>query len=334
MTILFESHGSFNSGKPSYKALTSKRSRGIITLTDQGLSFQSEKDKIIYQIKTIDINSFYFKRTYKLNIIEIDDFNGNSYSIHAMIKKNDTILASKYETENLFRHLTRTVLKKDKTIFFEIKGGFWNGLPNVLNWKANMERGIIIITEDYLSFKPYDKGEIRAISVLKIHSIIPFLQKSTKMVQIEMVNKDIYTWMPLREKLGRLVPDKNKIDKFIELLNQVKIYKDSEQLKLKDLEKERLDQIKSMLAVSTRLKLEMVRIALNMDEKLFTKKIFEWAKKFNLVIDGDYLLVNPEYISEFLQELGENQSLKVQCAFCQKFIEHNVKICPYCGVTI
>ena len=330
----FESYGSFNSGKPSYKALTSKRSRGIITLTDEALSFQSEKDKIIYQIKIIHIKSFYIKRRYNLHTLEIDDIHGNSYSTHAMVKKNDTILASKYETENLFRNLTRIVLKKDKTIFFEIKGGFWNGLPNLLNWKLNMERGIIIITEDYLSFKPYEKGEIWALNILKLNKIIPFLQKSIKMVQIEMDNKDIYTCMPLREKFGRLVPDKNKIDKFIEFLNQVKIYKESEQLKLKDLEKERLDQIKSMLAVSMRLKLDMMRIALNMDDKIFTKKIFEWAKKFNFVIDGDYLLVNPEYISEFLQDLGEDQRLKVQCAFCQKFIEPNVKICPYCGVSL
>ena len=330
----FETIGSFNSGKPSYKALTSKKSRGIITLTDEGLSFQSEKDKIFYQVKIIDINSFYFKRRHTLHVIEIDDIHGYSYSIHAMIKKNDSILASTYETQNLFRHLTRIVLKKDKTIFFEVKGGFWNGLPSLLNWKSNMERGIIILTEDYLSFKPYEKGEIWAINILKLNKIIPFLQQSTKMVQIEMDNKDIYTCMPLREKFGRHVPDKNKIDMFIELLNQVKMYKDSEQLKLKDLEKERLDQIKSMLAVSTRLKLEMVRIALNMDEKVFTKKIFEWAKKFNFVIDGDYLLVNPEYISDFLQDLGEDQTQKVQCAFCQKFIEPNLKVCPYCGVAL
>ena len=92
----FESHGSFNTGKPSYKALNSKRSRGIITLTDECLSFQSEKDKIIYQIKIIHINSFYIKRRYTLHVLEIDDIHGNSYSIHAMIKKNDTILASKY----------------------------------------------------------------------------------------------------------------------------------------------------------------------------------------------------------------------------------------------
>ncbi|MHA1671291.1 MAG: hypothetical protein ACTSV5_12055 [Promethearchaeota archaeon] len=334
MTIHFESHGSFNSGKPSYKALTSKRSRGIITLTDQGLSFQSEKDQIIYQIKIIDIKNFYFKRRHNLHIIEIEDIQGNSYSIHAMIKKNDTILASKYETENLFRHLTRIVLKKDKTIFFEVEGGFWNGVPNLLNWKLNMEKGIIILTEDYLSFKPYEKGKIWTINILKINNIIPFLQKSTKLVQIEMQNKEIYTCIPLREKFGRHVSDKKKIHLFIELLNQVKFYKESEQLKLKDLENKRLDQIKSMLTVSTRLKLKMMRIALNMEEKIFTKKIFEWAKKFNFVIDGDYLIVNPEHISEFLQDLGEDQDLKVQCPFCQKFIEPNVKVCPYCGVTL
>ena len=330
----FESHGSFNSGKPPYKALTSKKSRGIITLTDQSISFQSEKDKIVYQIKIIDIKNFLLKRRHNLHVIEIDDTQGNSFSIHAMIKKNDTILASKYETEELFRHLTRIILKKDKTIFFEMKGGSWTGAPNILNWKSNMIRGIIILTEDYLSFKPYENGEIRELNILKINKIIPFLQKSTKMVQIEMNNKGLYTCIPLREKFGRQIPDKNKIDKFIELLNQVKMYKESEKLKAKDLEKERIDQIKQMIAVSTRLKLKMMRIALDMEEKTFTEKIFEWAKKFNFIIDGKYLVVNPEYISDFLQDLGEDQIHKVQCAFCQKFIEPNVKVCPYCGVTL
>jgi hypothetical protein len=332
--IYFESQGSFSSGNPSYKALVSKKSRGIITLTDQVLSFQSEKDKIIYQIKITDIAKFYFKRRHTLHFIEIEDVYGNTYSIHAMIKKNDTILISKYETQNLFSHLARNVLKKDKTIFYEITGGFWQNLPNILNWKANMEVGILILTEDYLSFKPYDKGVIRTIYILQIKNIIPFLNQSTKMVQIEMKNKDIYTCVPLREKLGRQVPDKNKIDKLIEILNQVKMYKESEQLELKELEKKRLDQIKSMMLVSTRLKLEMMRIALDMDEKIFTEKIFEWAKKFNFVIDGDYLIVNPEYISDFLYDLGGDKFLKVQCPYCQKYIEANVKVCPYCGVSL
>jgi len=334
MIIYFESQGSFITGNQSYKALTSKKSRGILTLTDQVLSFQSEKDKIIYEIKISDINKFYFKRRHTLHYIVIEDIHGNTYSIHAMIKKKDSILVSKYETQNLFSHLARNILKKDKTIFYEITGGFWKGLPNLLNWKANMEIGILILTEDYLSFKPYDKGIMRAIHTLQIKNIIPFLQQSTKMVQIEMKNKDIYTCIPLREKLGRQVPDKNKIDKLIELLNQVKMYKESEQLKLKDLEQKRIDQIKSMIAVSTRLKLEMMRIALNMDEKIFDKKIFEWAKKFNFVIDGDYLIMNPEYISDFLYDLGDEKSIKVQCPYCQKFIEPNVKVCPYCGVSL
>jgi len=332
--IYFESHGSFTSGNPSYKALVSKRSRGILKLTDQVLSFESEKDKIIYQIKISDITKFYFKRRHTLHFIEIEDVHGNTYSIHAMIKKNDAILVSKYETQIFFSHLARNVLKKEKTIFYEITGGFWNNLPNILNWKANMEIGIFILTEDYLSFKPYDKGLIKVISILQIKNIIPFLHQSTKMVQIEMKNKEIYTCIPLREKLGRQVPDKNKIDKLIEILNQVKMYKESEQLELKDLEKKRLDQIKSMILVSTRLKLEMMRIALNMDEKAFTKKIFEWAKKFNFVIDGDYLIVNPEYVSEFLYDLGDDKNQKIQCAYCQKYIEPHVKVCPYCGVSL
>lgn len=40
-----------------------------------------------------------------------------------------------------------------------------------------------------------------------------------------------------------------------------------------------------------------------MDEKLFNDNIFVWAKQFGFTIDGDYLNIKKENISDFIDEL-------------------------------
>lgn len=64
-----------------------------------------------------------------------------------------------------------------------------------------------------------------------------------------------------------------------------------------------IEEIQRMIKVSTRIKLEMMRHALNMDLKTFNGKIFKWAEDFGLTIDGDYLIINKETISDFIDEL-------------------------------
>lgn len=70
-------------------------------------------------------------------------------------------------------------------------------------------------------------------------------------------------------------------------------------------EKERLEKIKEMMEVSTRINLDMMRDVLDMDKKTFNNKIFEWAKEFSFIIDGDYLNINKETISDFIYALDK-----------------------------
>ncbi|MHA2130222.1 MAG: hypothetical protein ACW99L_09640 [Promethearchaeota archaeon] len=93
-----------------------------------------------------------------------------------------------------------------------------------------------------------------------------------------------------------------------------------------------------MLDVSTRLKLDMMRLALNMEEERFSKKIFKWAKKFGFIIDGDYIIVNKENIPAFLNNLREYIELpdkgkisQIECLFCGSLINENDTVCPFCG---
>ncbi len=66
---------------------------------------------------------------------------------------------------------------------------------------------------------------------------------------------------------------------------------------------ERTKKIKRMLQVSNRIKLDMMRNALNMEKKAFDVKIFEWAEEFDFVIDGDILIVDKETISDYINKL-------------------------------
>ena len=336
MVILFESYGNFSTGNPSHRALISKRSRGTITLTEKELTFQSEIDKIIYQIKIRDIKNFHFNKRFNLQVIELTDIYDNKYSFYASIKKKSSYSSSKTFTLELFYHLSRIVLKKEKPIFFEAGGGLWHNFPNLINWKTNMKKGLFILTKDSLSFNPFEQGAFEVLNVIDMDSIETFQNNSKEYIKINMLNQESFSLTLFSKRHGFTKIDDTKVRKLSELLNQVKIYKDSELMTQRELEKKRIDKIKEMLDVSLKIRLDLMREALEMDEKTFSTKIFAWAHQFNFIIDGDYLIVNPESISEFIDNLyhTEEPQNKIQCKYCQKLIAPDSKVCPYCGVEV
>jgi hypothetical protein len=274
MVNLFESFGNFATGQPTYLGLISKKSRGIIKLTEKGFSFKSDKDKILFQILVSDIENFYIQKRFKLPTIELINKQGTYFTFYPHKKEKSSYSTSKKLTKELFRQLTRLTFKNEKMILFEANGMCWKGSNEIHN--KNLGKGIIF-------------------------------------------------------------HDKSKTEKFYNLINQAKEYKESEQIERKKQENERINQIKSMLQVSNRLRLDMMRVALDMEEKDFNNKVFEWAKSFNFVIDGDYLIVNYDTISDFLNDLSNRLSvfrrsgIKVKCQNCGNLIDFDAKICPKCG---
>ncbi len=73
----------------------------------------------------------------------------------------------------------------------------------------------------------------------------------------------------------------------------------------KELGEEQLTKIKRMLKVSTRINLDRMQDSLNMNKKLFNDKIFEWAEEFGFIIEGDYLNINKETVSAFIEALDK-----------------------------
>ncbi|MFX0075629.1 MAG: hypothetical protein ACFE96_09315, partial [Candidatus Hermodarchaeota archaeon] len=199
------------------------------------------------------------------------------------------------------------------------------------------ETGIIFLNEDYLSFKPFIEKSINQILILDIIDITNDTSKLGPSVGITVSDGKFYSFSVLKKQIGKYVKDRVKTNKLFELINQAKIYKISEQTRLQKEEKEKIDRIKSMIQVSSKLRLDMMRTALEMDEKLFTEKVFQWAGQFNFIIEGDYLLVNQDTATAFLNDLSTESSilsrrgLKITCRFCENLIEYGAMICPYCG---
>ena len=57
-----------------------------------------------------------------------------------------------------------------------------------------------------------------------------------------------------------------------------------------------LERIKKMLDVSSKIKIDIMRDVLELEENLFNKKLFDWAAQFGFTIDGDYLIINQDSI--------------------------------------
>ncbi|MHA2429592.1 MAG: zinc ribbon domain-containing protein [Promethearchaeota archaeon] len=337
MVLHFESFGNFNSGIPTFRALISKRARVTIQLTEAKLSFQSDIDKILYEVKLSEIQGYHINKRYRIPVIELLNSQGNVYTFFPRLIKDSSRSYSKSLTEDLFRKITRLYIKNNVPIIFETRGAFWEGSPPTLNWKLNLMKGIILLTENRITFKPLKQEYINQLKILNVKEIVEELKSSNTFIKLTTKDDKTFTLLPLKKRMKHLIRDKHKAEKLLELLNQVKMYKDSEQIRLTELEKERIEKIKSMVDVSNRIKLDMMRTALEMDEKTFTDKVFEWAKKFEFVIDGKYLIVNPDYINEFMLSLRINEMDnidKIKCSYCENLVDIPAKICPYCGKDI
>ena len=337
MVVLFESYGNFTSGQTTYRALISRKSRGTITLTNKEFSFKSEKDNILFHLRTNDIQNFSIKNRFKLPTIELKSVQGIHYTFYPHKKEKSSLTTSKKATEELFRELTRSTFKKENPILFETIGSLKNSDSEEGIFTSKAFTGVIFLNEDYLSFKPFTEKSITQISILNISSISSDISKTGPAVNIQTEDGKYCSFIILKKHVGRQTKDKAKTGRLFELISQAKVYKSSEQTRLQKEEKEKIDRVKSMIQVSNKLRLEMIRTALDMDDKLFTEKVFQWAKQFNFVIDGDYLIIDRDTATEFLNDLSKEtnilsrRGLKVKCRFCEELIEYSAKICPYCG---
>jgi hypothetical protein len=337
MVIHFESFGNFTTGIASYRALISKKSRGTLKLTDKAFSFKSEKDKILFDIKISDIQNFYINKRFNLTTIRLLTKQGLQFNFYPHKKEDKSLSTSKKLTEELFIQLARLTYKTDQPILFEINAGLSYGNKGVSDLDLDLKIGILLLTEDFLSFKAYNEEPVEQISIKNLKEISYNELDKNSPIQISSSDNKILNIFATKKNIGRVTKDKTKTRKLFELVNQAKIYKASEQIRLEKEEQERLHRIKSMFEVSNKIRLDMVRTVLGMEEKMFNDKIFQWARQFKFIIDGDYLIINSDTISEFLEnlkigfDLSIRRGLRKKCINCGENIDFSAKICTFCG---
>ena len=70
--------------------------------------------------------------------------------------------------------------------------------------------------------------------------------------------------------------------------------------------KDNVENLKSLLSMSKRVRFDMIQEILHVNQETLLKIIINWGKKNYCEIDGDYLNINKEYLTQFFEELNQN----------------------------
>ena len=70
--------------------------------------------------------------------------------------------------------------------------------------------------------------------------------------------------------------------------------------------KDSVKQLISLLKVSKRIRIDMIQEILKISKETLIELLIKWGDKFNCEIDGDYIIINKEYLDELLEYLNLN----------------------------
>jgi histone H3/H4 len=68
-----------------------------------------------------------------------------------------------------------------------------------------------------------------------------------------------------------------------------------------------LERLKKILKVSSRIKLDMLRSYLRMEEEPFIEHLVDWATEFGFRIDGDYVDIGKSDVDKFVASIGKKE---------------------------
>jgi len=67
------------------------------------------------------------------------------------------------------------------------------------------------------------------------------------------------------------------------------------------------DKLKRIMKVSNKIRLDMLRDLLEMDQNTFDNKLITYMKQFGTKVEGNYIIVNKDTLSELLNDLDERR---------------------------
>ncbi len=69
--------------------------------------------------------------------------------------------------------------------------------------------------------------------------------------------------------------------------------------------KDTIEKLISLLSMSKRVRFDMIQEILNVNKETLLEIIINWGKKNYCVIDGDYLIINKEFQTQFFEDLNQ-----------------------------
>ncbi|MHA1509746.1 MAG: tetratricopeptide repeat protein [Promethearchaeota archaeon] len=70
--------------------------------------------------------------------------------------------------------------------------------------------------------------------------------------------------------------------------------------------KDKIEKLKSLLSMSKRVRFDMIQEILKVNKETLLQIIINWGKKNYCEIDGDYLNINKESLTQFIEELNQD----------------------------
>jgi len=70
--------------------------------------------------------------------------------------------------------------------------------------------------------------------------------------------------------------------------------------------KDIVEKLKSLLSMSKRVRFDMIQEILKVNKETLLQIIINWGKKNYCEIDGDYLNINKDSLTQFLEELNQD----------------------------
>ena len=110
----------------------------------------------------------------------------------------------------------------------------------------------------------------------------------------------------VHEELKRVIKENNLMYSYYRIPNYAQKsveYCQRKKVKYYREEKEKIKKIEKMLIETDCLSLDTLRNTLKMDTQTFSNKILDWSIEYGFQIDGDYLIIQKDTISEFINEL-------------------------------
>jgi len=65
-----------------------------------------------------------------------------------------------------------------------------------------------------------------------------------------------------------------------------------------------LEQLKSLLEMSKRIKIDMIQTLLNIEKDKLLELLIDWGVKYQFEIDGEFLIINKETLPDLIKSLG------------------------------